>query len=96
MDEGTSNLDLDKERQVNRALASLNITRIVIAHRPETIRAADRIVALESGALRCSALLDRSKLNDVDAGPARYRIARKGRILNKTRRKVSLTAVHAG
>ena len=32
----------------------------------------------------------------VDAGPARYRIARKGRILNKTRRKVSLTAVHAG
>jgi ATP-binding cassette, subfamily B, bacterial CvaB/MchF/RaxB len=49
MDEGTSNLDLDKEREVNRALAELKITRIVIAHRPETIRAADRIVVLREG-----------------------------------------------
>ena len=51
MDEGTSHLDLDKEREVNRALAQLNITRIVIAHRPETIRAADRIVVLREGRL---------------------------------------------
>ena len=49
MDEGTSHLDLDKEREVNRALAELKITRIVIAHRPETIRAADRIVVLREG-----------------------------------------------
>lgn len=49
MDEGTSSLDLDKEREVNRALAELKITRIVIAHRPETIRAADRIVMLREG-----------------------------------------------
>jgi ATP-binding cassette subfamily B protein RaxB len=49
MDEGTSQLDLDKEREVNRALAQLKITRIVIAHRPETIRAADRIVVLRDG-----------------------------------------------
>jgi ATP-binding cassette subfamily B protein RaxB len=49
MDEGTSSLDLDKEREVNRALAELKITRIVIAHRPETIRAADRIVVLREG-----------------------------------------------
>lgn len=49
MDEGTSHLDLDKEREVNRALAGLKITRIVIAHRPETIRAADRIVVLREG-----------------------------------------------
>lgn len=46
MDESTSNLDVHKEREVNQALAKLNITRIVIAHRPETIRAADRIVEL--------------------------------------------------
>jgi ATP-binding cassette subfamily B protein RaxB len=51
MDEGTSHLDLDKEREVNRALAQLKITRIVIAHRPETIRAADRIVVLRDGRL---------------------------------------------
>lgn len=49
MDEGTSHLDLDKEREVNRALAQLKITRIVIAHRPETLRAADRIVVLREG-----------------------------------------------
>lgn len=52
MDEGTSNLDLDKEREVNRALAELKITRIVIAHRPETIRAADRIVYLINGTVQ--------------------------------------------
>jgi ATP-binding cassette subfamily B protein RaxB len=49
MDEGTSSLDLDKEREVNRALAEFKITRIVIAHRPDTIRAADRIVVLRDG-----------------------------------------------
>lgn len=51
MDEGTSNLDIDKEREVNRALSALQITRVVIAHRPDTIRAADRIVVLRDGRL---------------------------------------------
>ncbi len=49
MDEGTSSLDLDKEREVNRALAKLRITRVVIAHRPDTIRAADRTILLADG-----------------------------------------------
>jgi ATP-binding cassette subfamily B protein RaxB len=52
MDEGTSHLDLAKEREVNAALASLSITRIVIAHRPETIAAADRVVVLKDGRLQ--------------------------------------------
>ncbi|HEV7266182.1 MAG TPA: peptidase domain-containing ABC transporter [Falsiroseomonas sp.] len=51
MDEGTSHLDVAKEREVNAALAALDITRIVIAHRPETIAAADRVVVLRDGAL---------------------------------------------
>lgn len=51
MDEGTSHLDIAKEREVNAALAALDITRIVIAHRPETIAAADRVVVLCDGAL---------------------------------------------
>ena len=46
MDEGTSSLDLDKEREVNRNLKTLDITRIVIAHRKDTIDAADRILEL--------------------------------------------------
>jgi ATP-binding cassette subfamily B protein RaxB len=65
MDEGTSNLDLDKEREVNRALAELKITRIVIAHRPETIRAADRIVVLREG--RVSPPMDGDALAFADA-----------------------------
>jgi ATP-binding cassette subfamily B protein RaxB len=51
MDEGTSHLDVTKEREVNAALAALNITRIVIAHRPETVAAADRVVVLRGGRL---------------------------------------------
>ena len=49
MDEGTSHLDLTKEREVNIALRELQITRITIAHRPETIAAADRVLRLENG-----------------------------------------------
>lgn len=46
MDEGTSSLDTDKEREVNAQLKALDITRIVIAHRKDTIDAADRILEL--------------------------------------------------
>ena len=49
MDEGTSHLDLAKEREVNAALRELQITRVIIAHRPETIAAADRVLRLEGG-----------------------------------------------
>jgi len=52
MDEGTSHLDVAKEREVNAALAQLSITRIVIAHRPETIAAADRVLVLRDGRLQ--------------------------------------------
>jgi len=51
MDEGTSNLDVAKEREVNNHLKALGITRIVIAHRPQTIAAADRILMLKEGKL---------------------------------------------
>lgn len=49
LDEATSHLDLVCERQVNVAIQSLNITRIIIAHHPETIASADRTVLLVSG-----------------------------------------------
>jgi hypothetical protein len=68
----------------------------VIAHRPETIRAADRIVALEGGTLRCSALPAGPELNDADITSVRYRIARKSRVPNKKRKGVSLAAVQTG
>jgi ATP-binding cassette, subfamily B, bacterial CvaB/MchF/RaxB len=46
MDEATSNLDTKLESVVNQAVKQLNITRIIIAHRPETIRSADKVVSL--------------------------------------------------
>ena len=38
LDEATSHLDVDRERAVNNALRLSEITRVVIAHRPETIK----------------------------------------------------------
>lgn len=46
LDEGTSHLDVETERAVNAALAELAITRIVVAHRPDTLRAATRVLWL--------------------------------------------------
>ena len=51
MDEGTSSLDVVTEREVNASITSLGITRIIVAHRPETIRTADRVAALVDGKL---------------------------------------------
>src|SRR5262249_2764462 len=42
LDEATSHLDVDRERAVNAAVSAEKMTRIIIAHRPETVRAADR------------------------------------------------------
>jgi ATP-binding cassette subfamily B protein RaxB len=52
MDEGTSSLDTEKEREVNRNLRAMAMTRLIIAHRKDTIDAADRILELTSAGLR--------------------------------------------
>lgn len=49
MDEGTSHLDPAREQVVNTAIANLGITRVIIAHRLETIIAASRILATDHG-----------------------------------------------
>lgn len=49
MDEGTAHLDAEHERQVNASIAAMGVTRIIIAHRQETIEAADRVVHLVNG-----------------------------------------------
>lgn len=51
MDEATSSLDLLKEQEVNANLKHLNITKLIIAHRPETISSAERIIALQDGVI---------------------------------------------
>jgi ATP-binding cassette subfamily B protein RaxB len=49
LDEATSHLDLHNERTVNQAVKELKLTRIIIAHRPETIAMADRVIVMEKG-----------------------------------------------
>ena len=49
MDEATSHLDVQNEQLINQAITALNITRIIVAHRPSTIESADRVIDL-SGA----------------------------------------------
>src|SRR5262249_29922336 len=46
LDEGTAHLDVEMERRINNTLRQLNITRVAVAHRPETIAAADRVFSL--------------------------------------------------
>jgi len=47
LDEGTAHLDVDLERHINQELKRLAITRISVAHRPETMKAADKLFLLE-------------------------------------------------
>jgi ATP-binding cassette subfamily B protein RaxB len=49
MDEGTAHLDTEHERQVNAAISAMGVTRIIVAHRRETVAAADRVVVIEDG-----------------------------------------------
>jgi ATP-binding cassette subfamily B protein RaxB len=49
LDEATSALDVDRERMVNQAIRQLNITRVIVAHRPETIASASRVIVLKDG-----------------------------------------------
>ncbi|KZY57060.1 hypothetical protein A3736_15810 [Erythrobacter sp. HI0063] len=51
LDEGTSSLDTLHERKINDAIKKLEITRIVIAHRQETIEQADRVFEMNEGSL---------------------------------------------
>lgn len=51
LDEATSHLDIANEQRVVQALAQMRLTRIIVAHRPETIAGAQRVLALQRGAV---------------------------------------------
>lgn len=51
IDEGTSHLDVTTEQAVNRAVRGLGITRIIVAHRPDTIDMAERVLEFHEGRL---------------------------------------------
>jgi len=49
LDEGTANLDLATEAAVADVIGALDITRIVVAHRPALIERAERILEVDNG-----------------------------------------------
>ncbi|AKO13072.1 peptidase domain-containing ABC transporter [Xanthomonas oryzae pv. oryzicola] len=49
LDEATSHLDVTRERLVNEAVRHLQLTKVIVAHRPETIASADRILVMAHG-----------------------------------------------
>lgn len=52
LDEATSALDEASERAVSEAVRQLALTRVIVAHRPQTVAAADRVVHMEQGHVR--------------------------------------------
>jgi len=50
-DEATSALDNVTQKHVSDSLASLNCTRIVVAHRLSTVRHCDRILVVDNGGI---------------------------------------------
>ncbi|MCX7197811.1 MAG: peptidase domain-containing ABC transporter, partial [Proteobacteria bacterium] len=51
LDEATSHLDLVNERAVVARMGQLQLTRLVIAHRPDTLAAAERLIVIQAGQL---------------------------------------------
>lgn len=49
LDEATSSLDAEMEARIQGSLASMGMSRIVVAHRLSTIRGADKIVVMDEG-----------------------------------------------
>jgi ATP-binding cassette subfamily B protein RaxB len=47
LDEATSHLDAANEKLVSAAIRATRLTRIIVAHRQETIRTADRVINLD-------------------------------------------------
>jgi ATP-binding cassette, subfamily B, bacterial CvaB/MchF/RaxB len=52
LDEATSHLDITNERLVSTSLKSMNVTRFIIAHRPETIASVERVIQLKDGEVK--------------------------------------------
>jgi ATP-binding cassette subfamily B protein RaxB len=67
LDEATSALDLERERAVNHAVRRLDLTRVIVAHRPDTIAMASRVIVLADGGV-VQDLRSAGPLRAVDGG----------------------------
>jgi len=55
LDEATSSLDAERESAVNAAVRQLALTRVIIAHRRETVASASRVITLHEGTVAAAA-----------------------------------------
>lgn len=46
LDEGTANLDVETEKTIVEVIKDLNITRVIVAHRPAFIEASDSVITI--------------------------------------------------
>lgn len=69
LDEATSHLDTPTEQRIQQALAALQVTQVIIAHRLSTVRHVDRVLVLERGRLveiaRTALLVEGSGIDTV-------------------------------
>ena len=49
LDDSTSALDMETEKQIQKALEKIDATKIIIAHRISAVRKADEIIVLQDG-----------------------------------------------
>ncbi|MGZ4871199.1 MAG: peptidase domain-containing ABC transporter [Candidatus Angelobacter sp.] len=69
LDEATSHLDVPTEQRIAAMLAELRMTRIFAAHRPDTIRIADRVITLSRSGKVCA---EPASLRAVPAASTRF------------------------
>jgi len=81
LDEATSHLDVKREILVGAAIRELEMTRVIVAHRPQTAATADRVVTLSGGKIVKDTLLVSRR--GLESGPliagARVEISTKTR-----------------
>lgn len=61
LDEATSHLDSLNENHINKEIFELNITKIMVAHRTETIKSAKRLIRIDAGLIVEDRLLHKEK-----------------------------------
>jgi ATP-binding cassette subfamily B protein RaxB len=64
LDEATSHLDIECERRINAFVRQLSVTRLVIAHRLDTIKSANKVIALQAGKIE---LIPMQQVQGIDA-----------------------------
>jgi ATP-binding cassette, subfamily B, bacterial CvaB/MchF/RaxB len=70
LDEATSHLDLRCENAINTAIRQLDVTRLIFAHRLETIASADYVAKIENGNISVAPPVHRTKQDSSTQGRA--------------------------